>query len=287
MTFHDLLSSLLASFDDPTLDEVLINGTRSLVEVRGAQTLCLDPFFLEPDTLMDWAFELAEQQSTRLDAIMPMAGGVLDNGGYRWHVILPPVSHGDVIISLRRQRFASLSLGHFSDPFGLVGHVGAYLREGGALLVCGLPGAGKSSFLSALSAEHFATQRLLILETIPELSLLSPAWLQLCTRPVGMDGRGDVSIQRIYQEALRLRPDRLLIGEIRTDEISVFEQALDCFDQGTVATLHAANLTLAEQRYLTLRNRCGGSVPVKRQIGFCLIERGQPPLIKDFRSCLI
>lgn len=278
-----MLERLLARFGaDDALDEILVNGTSAMALVGRKSTVYESSPFADRAGMSVWVQDLAHAQGIRLDPLCAAAGGMLDSG-YRWHALLPPLCVDGPLLSLRRHRFASIQLDHFAgDRAGAV----QAASDGSAMLIAGPTGAGKTSFLSALLAHHALSERVVVVESLQELPALSPSWIRLVERRANIEGAGAISLATLLHEAMRLRPDRLVVGEIRGPEARTFLEALTTGHRGVMATIHAGS---PEQAYLRLATLAGASPKkIERLLGgmplVCVqLERGDPPRVTSCR----
>lgn len=225
-------------FCDNTVDEVLVDGTGAMSVMRGHHCELQRSPFASRDDLADWLFAFATQTGVRLDPMRPATGGNFNAGAFRWHAVLSPVAASGPLLALRRHRFASLNLSSFVDGDDAQRLVTAF-QSGSPLVVAGPTGSGKTSLLAALLTECALNERVVILESLEELPQASPHWVRLIERAPNLEGKGGVGLARLFQESLRLRPDRLVIGEVRGVEARVFAEAALTGHRGVVTTMHA------------------------------------------------
>ncbi len=225
-------------FRDEAVDEVLVSGRGTMSVVRGRRIESGRSPFADREAFAVWLFELAREHGTRLDPMRPAAGGSLGGGAFRWHAVLSPVAADGPLLALRRHRFEALPLGAFVGGDG-ARLLAAAFDHGKPLVIAGRTGSGKTSLLAALLAERAATERVVILEALEELPQASPHWVRLVERAPNLEGKGGVALPRLFQECLRLRPDRLVIGEVRGTEARVFTEAALTGHRGVVTTMHA------------------------------------------------
>ena len=232
------LEPLLA---DPAVTDVLVNGG-SEVWVDAGHGLVRFPCRLGDEAqLRALAVRLAGLCGRRLDDASPYVDGVLP-GGIRLHAILPPVS-GAVHVSLRvprrvAPRLADLvSLGAFAhDTADLLARL---VRAKLSFVVSGGTGSGKTTLLGALLAEVPATDRLVVVEDVRELAIDHPHVVRLQTRPANVEGYGEVGLVSLVRQSLRMRPDRLVVGEVRGAEVRELLTALNTGHEGGCGTIHA------------------------------------------------
>ncbi|MCU1545020.1 MAG: type II/type pathway secretion protein, partial [Homoserinimonas sp.] len=166
--------------------------------------------------------------------------------GIRIHAVLPPISPGGALLSIRFPRVDRLSLdlmnvAGFFDHVS-VQHVRQLVADRANVLITGAGGSGKTTFLAALLATACPTDRIVAIEDVAELRVNHPHFVSLETRQPNLEGVGEVGLQRLVREALRMRPDRLVLGECRGAEIRELLTALNTGHDGGAGTLHANSL---------------------------------------------
>lgn len=277
-------AALLAAFDDPLVDEVLVNGTLGawLVTTTGPRAFATP--FDGVDGFSDWLLDFAAARGVRLDPVAGSAGGSFREEAFRWHAVLPPLSRDGPLFSMRRHRFDRLTVGDFGGSSDVKRRLMRALRLQRPILIAGPTGSGKTSLLAALLKEGAAGERIVVLESTAELPTLSPYCVRLQERPPSVEGRRvspPISMEALLAEALRLRPDRLVIGEIRAGEARAFLDAARTGHGGTVATIHAEGPEAARARLAELAyGRAGG--PYARRcedVAVVMMARGHPPKV--------
>ncbi|WP_425555042.1 TadA family conjugal transfer-associated ATPase [Gryllotalpicola daejeonensis] len=180
-----------------------------------------------------------------LDEAVPL-GDVRIGGGIRVHAALPPVSVGGTVISIRVPRTVGLSLDELAaagmateaQRAALAGAVGARRN----LLITGATGSGKTTLLAALLALAPPDERIVVVEDLAELQVRHPHVVSLEARHANLEGAGEIGLARLVREALRMRPDRLVVGECRGAEVRELFAALNTGHEGGAGTLHANSL---------------------------------------------
>ena len=252
-----LIAAIFEIFQSrPDLDEVFFNGPDVFASgsFRGEAILhqeLLPPlrtFFDSSLAVLDWLQDLAAACNTRLDPMFPSAGGNIPGQPARWHAIFPPLIRNGPIFCVRRNRFATLTLNDFEIAEGFRDQMGSHLLQGGSLLVSGPTGSGKSSFIAAVLRHYFLDRRMVIIETVEELEGLSSNFLNLVARPPNLAGMGAVNAAWLFDEALRLRPDGIVIGEIRGQEATAFAGAITSGHSSCLATIHGGSVDQARRR---------------------------------------
>ncbi len=237
-----ILENLLRTyFSDPALDEVLINGCDQALLLAGAERRIESSPFSCTQTMMETCQKLAFSQNLRLDPLMPANGGALEQAGehYRWHCVLPPVSRDGPLLSLRRHRLAVLDLKDFVTSL-MITTLEEVAQEPGPLLIAGPTGAGKTSLMMALLQRAARDLRVAVLEQLAELPRLGKGWIRLQAQTADLGGDGAFSLSQSFDELLRLRPDRIVIGELRQkEEARALRRAILAGHGSVWVTLHA------------------------------------------------
>jgi pilus assembly protein CpaF len=267
--FRHALASLLgpvrALLDDPTVSDVLINGPLEVyVERRGR--LAHSPIRFPSYTALDAALRsLAQYAGRPLDADHPILEGHLPDGS-RVEAIIPPAAPNGPVVAIRRFARERLTIEHLVEAGALSRAAAGFLRIAieakRNVLVAGGTGSGKTSLLNALSSFIPATDRVIVMEDARELTLEGEHVVRLLARPGDGEGRGRVTIRDLFHAALRLRPDRLVIGEIRGAEALDVIQAMTSGHGGCLSTLHAASPADALRRLETMALMSGVELPL-------------------------
>ncbi len=255
------LERLLA---DPEVDEVLVNGHEEVwVERRGR--LERTPSGFESDThLRDVIERILGPIGRRVDELEPMADGRLGDGS-RVNVVIPPLAVDGPALSIRR--FSGLRPGpeelerRGAIPAALMAILGEAVRNRRSLLISGGTGSGKTTVLNALSSFIASSERLITIEDAAELRLQQPHVVRLETRPASVEGSGGVGIRDLVRNALRMRPDRLIVGEVRGPEAMDLLVALNTGHSGALSTVHANSPAEALRRVEMLALMAGLEVP--------------------------
>jgi pilus assembly protein CpaF len=245
-----LIESVFGFFSKcPEFDEVFFNGldVAAFASGRGTKLSLADAlpplgsFFSSGLQAMDWLQDLAAACNTRLDPMAPSAGGKVPGCSARWHAMFPPLVRNGPVLCIRRSRLDGITLCDFAMDARIRVSLEAHILEGGSLLASGPTGSGKSSFIAAILRDLLPAKRMVIIESIEELSGLSPGFVDLVARPPNLAGAGEVGVGWLFQESLRLRPDGIVIGEIRGQEASAFCGALSSGHPWCLATIHAGS----------------------------------------------
>lgn len=220
--------------EEEGVTDILLNGWgRCFVEKDGILSPRPSPFGGEAE-LWNWVEQLFLAVGRRFDARYPYLEGVWQ--GLRVHAVLPPIAPAGPLVSLRRPAKGTVSLEAFGVEWVPILH--RWMEERRNLLVVGATGAGKTTLLARLLEGTSPDERIVVLEDTPELQLHHPHVVHLLCRHSGPEGVGEVTLTDLIRNALRMRPDRLLVGEVRGQEAWELLQALNTGHRGALCTLH-------------------------------------------------
>jgi pilus assembly protein CpaF len=226
----------------PGVTDVLVNGPEQVWMDRGAGLELTPVRFADDEAVRRLAVRLAASAGRRLDDAAPWVDAGLPDGT-RLHAVLAPVSGSGTCLSLRVLRRCSLSLDELGALGTLPGESGPLLQalvdRRLAFLVTGGTGSGKTTLLSALLGASDPADRLVLCEDASELTPAHPHVVRLLTRPPNVEGVGQVTLRDLVRQALRMRPDRLVVGEVRGAEVADLLAALNTGHDGGCGTLHA------------------------------------------------
>jgi len=227
---------------DPEVTDVLVNGPDRVWIDRGSGLELTRVRFRDDEAVRRLAVRLAAGAGRRLDDAAPWVDvGLCD--GTRLHAVLPPVSGTGTCLSLRLLRRCAHGLDDLAALGTLPGESDGLLRalvaRRTAFLVTGGTGSGKTTLLSALLGEVEPAERLVVCEDAAELTPAHPHVVHLLTRPPNVEGMGAVGLRDLVRQALRMRPDRLVVGEVRGAEVVDLLAALNTGHDGGCGTLHA------------------------------------------------
>ncbi len=233
---------LEALLRDPRVTDVLVNAPDAVWVDRGQGLERTTVRFPDDAAVRRLAQRLAAPTGRRLDDAQPWVDARLP-GGVRLHAVLPPVAPGGTCLSLRvaRPRVFSLSelVAAGSVPVDGAALLGRLIASRAAFLVTGGTGTGKTTLLSALLSLVDPGDRLLLVEDAGELAPEHPHVVRLEARPANLEGAGEVSLRDLVRQALRMRPDRVVVGEVRGAEVVDLLAALNTGHEGGCGTLHA------------------------------------------------
>ncbi len=233
------LEELLA---DPGVDEVLVNGHDEVWVEREGRLERSDLRFDDTAQLRDVIERILGPLGRRVDELSPMADGRLADGS-RVNVVVPPLAVDGPALSIRRFVGIRPGVGELvargTLPSPLVARLAEAVRDGRNLLISGGTGSGKTTVLNALSSFIPEGERVITIEDAAELQLARRHVVRLETRAPSVEGVAAVSIRDLVRNALRMRPDRILIGEVRGAEAMDLLLALNTGHRGALTTLHA------------------------------------------------
>jgi pilus assembly protein CpaF len=260
------LSSLVA---DPRVTDVFVNGPGEAWLDRGAGLERLPPLGLAETELRELAVRLVALGGRHIDEAAPCVDARLGDG-IRVHAVLPPISPRGTLLSIRLPREGRLSLADLDDAgfFDLVPlrSVVELVESRRNLLITGAGGSGKTTLLSALLGAAAPGERIVAIEDVAELGVEHPHFIALEARQANLEGAGGFDLARLLREALRMRPDRLVLGECRGAEVRELLGALNTGHDGGAGTLHANSLADVPARLEALGALAGlGPAAVARQ----------------------
>ena len=228
---------------DPATSDVLVTAPDAVWVDRGAGLERAAVRFADEDAVRRLAQRLAAAAGRRLDDASPYVDARLPGSGVRLHAVLPPVAADGTCVSLRVLRPARHDLDAL-EAGGTVDATGRALLEAVvaarlAFLVVGGTGSGKTTVLSALLARVPPGERIVVVEDAEELRPRHPHVVRLVSRPANVEGAGTVLLRDLVRQALRMRPDRLVVGEVRGAEVCELLAALNTGHDGGAGTVHA------------------------------------------------
>jgi pilus assembly protein CpaF len=226
----------------PDVTDVLVNGPDEVWIDAGAGLVRTATRFPDEATLRRLAQRLTAAAGRRLDDAAPCADARLP-GGVRLHAVLPPIAPNGTCLSLRLPRRRAFTLDELvaarAVPPAGAELLAAIVAARAAFLISGGTGTGKTTLLSCLLTLAARGDRLVLVEDSAELAPDHPHVVRLEARPPNVEGAGGVSLHDLVRQALRMRPDRLVVGEVRGSEVVVLLNALNTGHEGGCGTLHA------------------------------------------------
>ena len=266
------LGPLEPLFNDPQISDILVNGLKSVYVERRGKLEQVDIRFRDEQHLLNIAQRIAGWVGRRVDEASPMVDARLPDGS-RVNIIIPPLAIDGAAFSIRRFVARGISLDDLATYNAITPEMARLLQICAQsrlnILVSGGTGAGKTTFLNALSREINNTERLVTIEDSAELQLQQPHVIRLETRTKSAEGTGEVTIRDLLINALRMRPDRIIVGEVRGGEANEMLQAMNTGHPGSMCTIHANNPRDALMRLENMLMLTSGDMPLtamRRQI---------------------
>ena len=250
--------------DDPEISDVLVNASGEVYIERYGKLELTDTRFKDDDHLMLIIDRILSRVGRRVDEASPMVDARLPDGS-RVNAIIPPVALDGPILSIRKFRVDILSMDDVIGRETLVPSMMHFLR--GAvqarlnILISGGTGAGKTTLLNILSRYISHEERVVTIEDSAELKLQQPHVVRLETRPPNIEGKGTITQRDLVRNALRMRPNRIIIGEVRGPEIYDMLQAMNTGHDGSLTTVHANGPRDVLLRLETLMLLAGVDIP--------------------------
>ena len=255
------LEPLLA---DPAVDEVMVNGPREVYVERAGRIERTGVSFGSESELSHSIERILAPLGRRVDEASPLCDARLPDGS-RVNVVIPPLALSGSCLTIRRFRARGFSLDDLVEngtlPRGLADFLAGCVAARAAILVSGGTGSGKTTTLSALSAAIPEGERIVTIEDAAELRLRQRHVVRLESRPANVEGRGEVTIRQLVRNALRMRPDRIVVGEVRGAEALDMLMALNTGHEGSLTTVHANSPEDALRRVEALALMAGVGLP--------------------------
>jgi pilus assembly protein CpaF len=260
---HGPIERLLA---DDTITEIMINGALDVWVERAGRLYEVPVRFQDESHLRRIINKIVAQVGRRIDESSPMVDARLPDGS-RVNAIIPPLSLSGPLVTIRKfgERRLSLDdmvgLGTLSE--GTVDFLSRCIRAELNILISGGTGSGKTTLLNALSQSVPNDQRIVTIEDAAELKLNQRHVLRLESRPKNIEGEGEIAIRELVRNALRMRPDRIIVGEVRGAEALDMLQAMNTGHDGSLSTVHANGTRDALHRVETMVLMAGFDLPVR------------------------
>ncbi len=258
------LGPLEALLADDEVEEVMVNGHEVVYVERRGRIQRSDVRFDSEQALRDAIERILAPVGRRVDELSPMADARLADGS-RVNVVIPPLAVDGPAVSVRRFTAARPGPEELLAGGTLTVEIGDLLREAvearRSIVVSGGTGSGKTTLLNAISEWIDPTERVVTIEDAAELRLRQPHVVRLESRPASVEGRGEVTIRDLLRNSLRMRPDRIVIGEVRGPEALDLLTALNTGHDGALSTVHANSPEDAVRRLETLALMAGVGLP--------------------------
>ncbi len=251
---------------DDEVSDVLVNTHRQVYVERMGRLELTRASFRDEGHLRQIIDRIISRVGRRIDESSPMVDARLPDGS-RVNAIIPPAALDGPVLSIRRFRRRALSIDDLLELHSLTPEIGQFLigavRARLNVLITGGTGSGKTTLLNILSRYIRAEERIITIEDSAELQLQQPHVVRLETRPTNIEGRGQITQRDLVRNALRMRPDRIVVGEVRGEEVLDMLQAMNTGHDGSMSTLHANGPRDALHRLENLVLMAGHSLPDK------------------------
>jgi pilus assembly protein CpaF len=258
------LGPLEGLLSDPTVTDILVNGPKSVFIERRGMLEQTPIVFADEHHLLQIIQRIAAKVGRRIDEQSPMVDARLPDGS-RVNAVIPPLALEGPMLSIRRfgvRLGVEELLAGGAMPAEAMAFLQAAIEARISVLVSGGAGSGKTTLLNALSHSIPREERLVSIEDAAELSLQQPHVVRLETRPPNMEGAGEVKLRDLVRNSLRMRPDRIIIGEVRGAEALDMLQAMNTGHEGSLTTIHANDARDALARLEMMVMMAGFELPV-------------------------
>ncbi len=257
------LETLMA---DPTISDILVNTYKQVYVERKGKLELSDVRFENEAHLLKIIDKIVSGVGRRVDESSPMVDARLPDGS-RVNAIIPPLAVDGALLSIRRFALIPLQMKDFLNMKSLTPEMAEVLqglvKAKVNLLISGGTGTGKTTLLNVLSSNIPATERIITIEDAAELQLQQPHVARLEIRPPNIEGKGEVTPRMLVRNSLRMRPDRIIVGEVRGAEVVDMLQAMNTGHEGSMATVHANTPRDALTRLENMIGMAGFNLPPK------------------------
>ncbi len=251
---------------DPQISDILINGSQQIYVEKGGQLVLTEVKFKDDGHLLHVIDKIVSPLGRRCDEVSPMVDARLKDGS-RVNAIIPPLAIDGPSMSIRRFGKDPITWDDYirfrSCAPEMVDFLRACVSSGLNILILGGTGSGKTTLLNNLSSFIPDDERIVTIEDAAELQLRQPHVVRLETRPPNIEGKGRITIRDLLINALRMRPDRIVVGECRGAETLDMLQAMNTGHEGSMTTIHANTTRDAVQRIETMVMMAGFELPTR------------------------
>ena len=227
---------------DPSISDILVNNYRTIFVERKGRLERTNVHFDNDAHLLNVIEKIVERVGRRIDESSPMVDARLPDGS-RVNAIIPPLALDGPALSIRRFSEIPLTVSNLIEYGSMTGDmaliIGALVRVKTNILISGGTGSGKTTLLNVMSGYIPDNERIITIEDAAELRLQQPHVVRLETRPPNIEGKGEVTQRALVKNTLRMRPDRIIVGEVRGIEVIDMLQAMNTGHEGSLTTIHA------------------------------------------------
>ncbi len=294
---QELVQSLIADMlglgpiepliEDETVNDIMVNGAKQVYVERRGKLELTDVQFRDDQHVMNVAAKIVTRIGRRIDELQPLVDARLADGS-RVNIIIPPLAIDGPTMSIRKFSKKTITLdvmaqqGNISPEMATLLKIAARCRLN--ILISGGTGSGKTTLLNALSRLIDPAERTVTIEDAAELQLQQPHVVRLETRPPNLEGSGEITMRDLLRNALRMRPDRIILGEIRGAEALDVLQAMNTGHDGSMSTIHANRPREALTRLENMVGMTGINLPsraVRTQIAAAVNLIAQVSRMRD------
>ncbi|MCK6482671.1 MAG: CpaF family protein [Phycisphaerae bacterium] len=251
---------------DPAISEIMVNGPKQVYVERGGGLTLTNITFRDNDHLLQIIDRIVSRIGRRCDETSPLVDARLPDGS-RVNAVIPPIALDGPSVSIRRFGKKRITIEDYLNFKSIVPEMVEFLaacvKAKLNILVVGGTGSGKTVLLNNLSGFIPASERVITIEDAAELALQQPHIVRLETRPPNIEGRGEITTRDLVKNSLRMRPERIIVGEVRGAEALDMLQAMNTGHEGSMTTLHANSPRDAIARLETLIMMAGIELPIK------------------------
>jgi pilus assembly protein CpaF len=273
---RELVESLIADMlglgplepliEDETVTDILVNGAKQVYVERRGKLELTDVVFRDDDHVMNVATKIVTRVGRRIDESQPLVDARLTDGS-RVNIITPPLAIDGPSISIRKFSKKTITLDTMAQQANISPQMATFLKITARcrlnILISGGTGSGKTTLLNALSRLIDLAERTVTIEDAAELQMQQPHVVRLETRPPNLEGTGEITMRDLLRNALRMRPDRIILGEIRGAEALDVLQAMNTGHDGSMSTIHANSPREALTRLENMVGMTGINLPSK------------------------
>ena len=251
---------------DPDISEIMVNGPKSVYVEKHGKLETTGVFFKDDEHVLNIISRIVSFVGRRCDEANPMVDARLADGS-RVNVIIPPISLKGPCITIRKFKSSPMQISDLinynSLSFGMSFFLEACVKGRCNVVVSGGTGSGKTTLLNVLSGFIPESERIVTIEDAAELQLMQRHVVTLESRPANIEGKGSITIRDLVRNSLRMRPDRIIVGEVRSGEALDMLQAMNTGHDGSLTTVHANSTRDVISRIETMVLMAGMELPVK------------------------